>query len=83
MKGLFLFRYFYCGKLILEYLRGRANKQMESEKKRIKAGLKCSFMAKTTIEFCFKTKWNDRRCISSQIMVTIEIGQSCQFNFAK
>ena len=56
---------------------------MESEKKRIKAGLKCSFMAKTTIEFCFKTKWNDQRCISSQIMVTIEIGQSCQFNFAK
>ena len=40
-------------------------------------------MAKTTIEFCFKTKWNDQRCISSQIMVTIEIGQSCQFNFAK
>ena len=51
----------------------------------IKAGLKCSVMAQNTIEQKSKTNWEDKRCTctSSQIIVTIETGQSCPFNFAK
>ena len=40
-------------------------------------------MAQNIITQIIKTTWKDLRCISSQIMVTIETGHFIQFKIAK